>query len=81
MTFLRFPDGFWWGTAASAAQTEGTLPGDGRGRSVWDEFYEGDPNIVEVYIGYLRKKVDAPFGRKSIQTVRGIGYRLVADGR
>src|SRR5487761_2044287 len=33
--------------------------------NVWDEFYEGDPNIVEVYIGYLRKKIDAPFGRRN----------------
>jgi two-component system OmpR family response regulator len=38
-----------------------------------------DPNIVEVYIGYLRKKVDIPFGRRSIETVRGFGYRLVVD--
>jgi DNA-binding response OmpR family regulator len=45
--------------------------------NVWDEFYEGDPNIVEVYIGYLRRKVDAPFGRRSIETVRGAGYRLL----
>lgn len=49
--------------------------------NVWDEFYEGDPNIVEVYIGYLRRKIDAPFGRASIQTVRGAGYRLHGDGR
>lgn len=47
---------------------------------VWDEFYDGDPNIVEVYVGYLRKKVDAPFGRASIETVRGVGYRLRGDG-
>lgn len=49
--------------------------------NVWDEFYEGDPNIVEVYIGYLRKKIDAPFGCRSIETVRGAGYRLRGDGR
>jgi DNA-binding response OmpR family regulator len=48
--------------------------------NVWDEFYAGDPNIVEVYVGYLRKKVDAPFGRASIETVRGAGYRLRGDG-
>lgn len=48
--------------------------------NVWDEFYEGDPNIVEVYIGYLRKKIDAPFGRKSIETIRGAGYRMRDDG-
>jgi len=47
---------------------------------VWDEFYEGDTNVVEVYVGYLRRKIDAPFGRQSVQTVRGVGYRLVADG-
>jgi DNA-binding response OmpR family regulator/Zn-dependent protease len=49
--------------------------------SVWDEFYDGDPNIVEVYIGYLRRKIDAPFGRASIETVRGAGYRLRDDAR
>lgn len=45
-------------------------------QSVWDTHYEGDDNIVEVYIGYLRRKVDAPFGGNSIATVRGVGYRL-----
>ena len=43
---------------------------------VWDPAFEGDPNVVEVYIRYLRKKIDAPFGRHSIETVRGMGYRL-----
>jgi DNA-binding response OmpR family regulator len=47
---------------------------------VWDEFYDGDPNIVEVYVGYLRRKLDAPFGRQAIETVRGGGYRLRPDG-
>jgi two-component system, OmpR family, response regulator len=47
---------------------------------VWDFAFDGDPNIVEVYVGYVRRKVDAPFGRRSIQTVRGVGYRLAADG-
>jgi DNA-binding response OmpR family regulator len=47
---------------------------------VWGEDFEGDPNIVEVYIGYLRKKIDYPFNRLAIETVRGIGYRLSADG-
>ncbi len=42
--------------------------------------YEGDDNVVEVYIGYLRRKIDQPFGRAAIETVRGIGYRLAADG-
>ncbi|MGU3432459.1 response regulator transcription factor [Actinomycetes bacterium M1A6_2h] len=45
-------------------------------RSVWDTNYDGDENIVEVYVGYLRRKVDQPFGVRSIETVRGIGYRL-----
>lgn len=48
--------------------------------NVWDWAFEGDPNIVEVYVGYLRKKIDAPFGCKSIQTVRGVGYRMMASG-
>jgi DNA-binding response OmpR family regulator len=47
---------------------------------VWDFAFEGDSNIVEVYIGYLRKKVDAPFGRHSIGTLRLVGYRLDPDG-
>ncbi len=45
---------------------------------IWGPEFEGDPNIVEVYIGYLRKKIDTPFGIQSILTVRGAGYRLVA---
>jgi DNA-binding response OmpR family regulator len=48
--------------------------------NVWDSAYDGDPNVVEVYVGYLRRKVDAPFGRRAIETVRGAGYRLAADG-
>ena len=47
-------------------------------QSVWDENYDGDPNIVEVYIAYLRKRIDAPFGIASIETIRGAGYRLIA---
>ena len=43
---------------------------------VWDFAFDGDPNIVDVYIGYLRDKIDRPFGRGSIATVRGVGYRL-----
>ncbi|MGW1003185.1 response regulator transcription factor [Streptomyces sp. NPDC002520] len=43
---------------------------------VWDEHFDGDTNIVEVYVGYLRRKIDVPFGRRSIETVRGFGYRL-----
>jgi two-component system OmpR family response regulator len=45
---------------------------------VWDFAFEGDPNIVEVYIGYLRRKLDAPPDRRIIETVRGAGYRLSA---
>jgi len=47
---------------------------------VWEDDFEGDPNIVEVYIGYLRRKIDVPFGDRSIETVRGVGYRLRAQG-
>jgi two-component system, OmpR family, response regulator len=47
---------------------------------VWDFAFDGDPNIVEVYIAYLRRKIDTPFGRRSIETVRGVGYRLAIDG-
>jgi len=47
---------------------------------VWESDFEGDPNIVEVYMRRLRRKVDDPFGRRSIETVRGAGYRVVADG-
>ncbi|MFL0578757.1 response regulator transcription factor [Dietzia sp. 179-F 9C3 NHS] len=46
-------------------------------RAVWDAAYDGDDNIVEVYVGYLRRKIDAPFGARAIETVRGQGYRLV----
>jgi DNA-binding response OmpR family regulator len=49
-------------------------------RGVWVHDFEGDPNIVEVYIGRLRRAVDEPFGRKSIETIRGAGYRIVDDG-
>ena len=49
-------------------------------RGVWDEFYEGDDNVVEVYVGYLRRKIDIPFGLSSIETVRGVGYRLSETG-
>jgi two-component system OmpR family response regulator len=47
---------------------------------VWDAGFEGDDNVVEVYIRYLRNKVDVPFGRQSLQTVRGMGYRLDPQG-
>jgi DNA-binding response OmpR family regulator len=47
---------------------------------VWGPDFPGDPNVVEVYVGYVRRKIDAPFGRQSLQTVRGAGYRLTAEG-
>lgn len=47
---------------------------------VWDDRFEGDLNIVEVYMRHLRNKLDRPFGRASIETLRGAGYRLAADG-
>lgn len=45
-------------------------------QNVWDANYEGADNVVEVYIGYVRRKIDIPFGTKTIETVRGVGYRL-----
>ena len=47
---------------------------------VWDFAFEGDPNIVEVYVRQLRLRVDEPFDRSALQTVRGAGYRLDPDG-
>lgn len=47
-------------------------------QSVWDVNYEGDDNIVEVYVGYLRRKLDVPFRTRTIRTVRGVGYQLAA---
>jgi two-component system OmpR family response regulator len=44
--------------------------------AVWDFAYDGTSNVVDQYVNYLRRKVDAPFGRNDIQTVRGMGYRL-----
>ncbi|MER7273108.1 response regulator transcription factor [Dactylosporangium sp. NPDC000244] len=60
-------------------------PGDVLSRTaiienVWDAHFDGDPNIVEVYVGYLRKKIDHPYGRTAIKTVRGAGYRLDPAG-
>jgi two-component system, OmpR family, response regulator len=46
---------------------------------VWDFAYEGDSNVVDVYVRYLREKIDRPFGRQSLQTIRGAGYRLHKD--
>ena len=47
---------------------------------VWDFSYDGDPNIVEVYVRQLRQRIDEPFGRHSLQTVRLVGYRLDPEG-
>jgi two-component system OmpR family response regulator len=47
---------------------------------VWDAHFDGDPNVVEVYVGHLRNKLDRPFGKRSIDTIRGAGYRMEADG-
>ena len=47
---------------------------------VWDYDFDGDPNIVEVYVLHLRDKLDRPFGRNVVETVRGAGYRLDPDG-
>lgn len=46
-------------------------------RNVWDAHYHGPDNVVEVYVGYLRRKIDIPFGTNTIETVRGVGYRLL----
>jgi two-component system OmpR family response regulator len=46
----------------------------------WDYAYENRSNVVDVYVRYLREKIDRPFGRSSIETVRGVGYRLRPDG-
>ena len=61
-------------------------PGDAVSRfdlleSAWDDSYDNRSNVVDVYIGYLRQKVDRPFGTDSIETVRGFGYRLRTEER
>jgi DNA-binding response OmpR family regulator len=48
--------------------------------SLWDFTYEGDPNIVEVYVRQLRLRIDHPFGRHTLRTVRGAGYQLDPEG-
>jgi two-component system OmpR family response regulator len=60
-------------------------PGEVLGRfelleHAWDESYEHRSNVIEVYIGYLRDKLDRPFARHSLETVRGAGYRLRVEG-
>jgi DNA-binding response OmpR family regulator len=47
---------------------------------VWPHDFEGDPNIVEVYVRRLRRAIDEPFSRRTLETVRGAGYRVVDDG-
>ncbi len=47
---------------------------------VWDAYGTSEANVVEVYVGYLRRKIDTPFGRAAVTTVRGVGYRLETDG-
>ena len=49
-------------------------------RQVWGDDFFGDANVVEVYIRYLRRKIDEPFGRRTLRTVRGHGYQLLHDG-
>lgn len=49
-------------------------------REVWGGDVDPETNVLEVYVGYLRRKIDEPFGRHNLRTVRGLGYRLVADG-
>lgn len=46
-------------------------------RNVWDAHHQGPDNVVEVYMGYLRRKIDIPFGTNTIETLRGVGYRLI----
>jgi two-component system OmpR family response regulator len=48
--------------------------------NVWDDDFDGEQNIVEVYVGHLRNKLDRPFGRNAIETLRGAGYRLASHG-
>lgn len=47
----------------------------------WDFAFEGDPNVIDVHMSNIRRKIDRPFGAHSLRTVRGVGYRLVADAR
>jgi two-component system, OmpR family, response regulator len=47
--------------------------------AVWDATFHGDPNIVDVYVSRLRDRIDRPFDRATLQTVRGVGYRLQDD--
>jgi len=60
-------------------QPEGVLSKTDLVEHVWDFAFDGDSNVVEVYVGYLRQKIDRPFGRCSLETLRGAGYRLRDD--
>ncbi|MDR0125132.1 MULTISPECIES: glycoside hydrolase family 1 protein [Bacillus] len=87
----EFPDGFWWGSSASATQTEGTIPGDGRGKNIWDYWFEQEPTRFFHGVGpgetsqfYLKYKED-------IRLMKEIGHnsfrlsiswsRLMPEGR
>jgi DNA-binding response OmpR family regulator len=66
---------------ALVANAGKAVPKDELMAKVWGHDFNGNPNIVEVYAGYLRKKIDVPFHRSSIETVRGLGYRFaIGDG-
>jgi two-component system OmpR family response regulator len=62
-------------------QPEQTLTRVQLAEHVWDAAYHGDLHVVNVYVNYLRNKIDRPFGRASLQTVRGAGFRLHDDRR
>jgi two-component system, OmpR family, response regulator len=64
---------------ALARRAGGVAPKSELLAEVWGLDFEGDDNIVEVYVGYLRSKIDRPFARDSLQTARTIGYRLVDE--
>ncbi|MDQ3114293.1 MAG: winged helix-turn-helix domain-containing protein, partial [Actinomycetota bacterium] len=49
-------------------------------QQVWGADFDRDPNVVEVYVGYLRRKIDQPFGIRTLHTVRGQGYQLQSGG-
>jgi two-component system OmpR family response regulator len=49
--------------------------------AAWDFAYDGSSNVVDQYVNYLRRKIDVPFGRHDIETVRGVGYRLRHDDK
>jgi two-component system OmpR family response regulator len=48
--------------------------------NVWDAHYGGPANIIDVYMSYLRRKIDTPFGTNTVETIRGVGYRLRSAG-